>query len=683
MIKTTLRFLVLRLFPGWLIALLAVLATYALLTPFHSFILVKTWPLILSVPEDSPSYSVVSTEEETSSVVPSVHWDTTAVSYVLPYTASVAAEDFMPHWVASLPFLQHHSEIEFRPGSPFGLWYPVNTGYKSLVYRQDGNTYLDVTVLQNEQDAQVYLDSITTGFRKINVDPFGGLFLMDSLVSQPQQVSDVEEGLQVADDSPASQQLVKEVWALDHQLNAVSNVLTLLVAGLLVCLPWITRAWYSRTAVFLLGYSVCNVGLYTILLYQYQWVYPLILPLVSLFTAWFWHRRILQLNGRYSTLQDSYFKATKKWIDRLLDDGKPDASLRYLVENKLDQALYAPLWLDVSRGFERNRQYDKAIECLNEVTRMVPSHSEAKSKIKSLSGVIDGAKTQVLANGAGELPVGQLDNLKLGRYQLIKELGRGAMGIVYEAQDPKINRHIAVKVVHLKSLGFDEVDQVKQRFFREAQAAGKLNHPNIVTVYDVGEEHDVAYIAMDLLVGDALSDLIGKKPIDVPKMVKWIAQAAEALAYAHEHDIVHRDVKPANMIIEARSGAMKLTDFGVARIAGVQQTQTGIVLGSPSYMSPEQIRGETLTGATDVFSLGVSLFQCVTGALPFAGDTLPALAYAITQTKQDSARNVNPNVPVSLVRIINKSLQKEPADRYQSATDFANSLNKWVLDNQS
>ena len=266
-------------------------------------------------------------------------------------------------------------------------------------------------------------------------------------------------------------------------------------------------------------------------------------------------------------------------------------------------------------------------------------------------------------------------------YQISREIGRGAMGIVYEAEDPKIHRKVALKVVHLKNLGVDEMEGVKLRFFREAQAAGKLNHPHIVTVYDVGEEHDVAYIAMDLLAGKPLSAFLTQRPIELAKVVKWIAQAADALGYAHENDIIHRDVKPANMIIEEKLSRLKLTDFGVARIAGVQQTQTGIVLGSPSYMSPEQIRGESLTGSTDIFSLGVTLYQCITGELPFVGDTLPALAYSITQSKQLSPRNLNPDVSVSLVRIVNKALQKDPRERFETAFDFASSLNKWVIDN--
>ena len=338
------------------------------------------------------------------------------------------------------------------------------------------------------------------------------------------------------------------------------------------------------------------------------------------------------------------------------------------------------MWQLVAQGFERNRQYDKSVECYHQMLAIDNGNSTAKQRIKQLTEVVDGSKTVAIAQSGGELPVGQVENLQLGRYEISKELGRGAMGIVYEAEDPKIHRKVALKVVHLKSLGVDEVDAVKQRFFREAQAAGKLNHPNIVTVYDVGEEHDVAYIAMDLLKGKPLSSLITGNSIELVKIVKWIAEAAEALGYAHENDIVHRDVKPANMIIEEKSNRLKLTDFGVARIAGVQQTQTGIVLGSPSYMSPEQIRGEKLTGATDIFSLGVTLYQCITGELPFAGDTLPGLAYAITQTKQESPRNLNNEVPVSLVRIVNKSLQKEPSERFATANDFAKALNKWVVD---
>ncbi|MDB2449035.1 serine/threonine protein kinase, partial [bacterium] len=216
------------------------------------------------------------------------------------------------------------------------------------------------------------------------------------------------------------------------------------------------------------------------------------------------------------------------------------------------------------------------------------------------------------------------------------------------------------------------------RFFREAQAAGRLNHPNIVTVYDVGEERDLAYIAMDRLTGEALNDRLQRQPAaPLSQLCEWMAQAADALDFAHRNDIIHRDIKPANLYIDETANRLTVTDFGVARITGMHQTQTGVVLGSPSFMSPEQIRGESLTGATDIFSLGVTFYQALCGQLPFSGDTLPGLAYAITQTQQESPRKHNPEVPVALVRIVNKALKKNPDERYGSAGEMAQALRKW------
>lgn len=164
----------------------------------------------------------------------------------------------------------------------------------------------------------------------------------------------------------------------------------------------------------------------------------------------------------------------------------------------------------------------------------------------------------------------------------------------------------------------------------------------------------------------------------VAQVCDWMAQAADALDFAHRNDIIHRDIKPANLYLDEAGNRLMVTDFGVARIADIRQTQTGIVLGSPSYMAPEQIRGHPLTGRTDIFSLGVTLYQALCGQLPFQGETLPSLAYAITHTQQESPRKHNPEIPVALVRIVNKALKKDPSERYASAGDMAQALRKWA-----
>ena len=219
----------------------------------------------------------------------------------------------------------------------------------------------------------------------------------------------------------------------------------------------------------------------------------------------------------------------------------------------------------------------------------------------------------------------------LGRYQVEKELGKGAMGVVYLGKDPKIGRVVAIKTMALaQEFEADELAEVKERFFREAETAGRLSHPNIVTIYDAGEEHDLCYIAMELLKG---KDLVPyTKPdnlLPIDKVVSIVARVADALGYAHKQNIVHRDVKPANVMYEPESDQVKVADFGIARITDSSKTKTGMVLGTPSYMSPEQLSGKKVDGKSDLFSLAVSLYQIACGKLPFEGDSMAQLMFKI------------------------------------------------------
>src|SRR5690348_5114061 len=202
----------------------------------------------------------------------------------------------------------------------------------------------------------------------------------------------------------------------------------------------------------------------------------------------------------------------------------------------------------------------------------------------------------ILSGGAGaEKPM-------LGRYQVEKELGKGAMGVVYAGKDPKIGRVVAIKTMALSSeFEADELAEAKERFFREAETAGRLSHPNIVTIYDAGEEHDLCYIEMELLKGGDLAPFVKQGSLlPVDKAVSIIARAAEALGYAHKQNVVHRDIKPANMLYHPESDTLKLTDFGIARLTDSSKTKTGMVLGTPSYMSPDQLAARKIEGRSDL-----------------------------------------------------------------------------------
>lgn len=265
---------------------------------------------------------------------------------------------------------------------------------------------------------------------------------------------------------------------------------------------------------------------------------------------------------------------------------------------------------------------------------------------------------------------------RLGRYQLEREIGRGAMGIVYLGRDTAINRMVAIKAIPLASEFSDaELIEARSRFFREAETAGRLNHPNIVTIYDVGEERGLAYIAMEYLKGRHLSDYAKSDNLMEPrKVLEIIGRTAEALGFAHKQQVVHRDIKPANLMYDPNTDILKITDFGIARLSDAGSTRTGIVLGTPSFMSPEQLEGRTVTGHSDLFSLGVSLFQLLTGQLPFTADSMTGLMQQIAEAPHPPLRAFRPDLPACVESVVDRALAKNPDARYDSGAQMAAAL---------
>ena len=262
---------------------------------------------------------------------------------------------------------------------------------------------------------------------------------------------------------------------------------------------------------------------------------------------------------------------------------------------------------------------------------------------------------------------------QLGRYRIVSELGRGAMGIVYRAEDPLLNRTVAIKCIILMDDPAVRADY-EARFFQEAKAAGGLNHPNLVTIHDVGREGDIAYMAMELLEGTDLRALIERGPVPLPHALEIMAQAADGLALAHEHGVVHRDIKPGNIMV-VRGRVAKVMDFGIARVrASDVKTQTGAILGSPRYMSPEQVTGQPADRRSDIFSLGVVLYELATGEPPFTAPTVTQLMHVIATATPRAPSASNPAIPPMLDLIVARALQKQPAARYQSAADLAADL---------
>ena len=265
---------------------------------------------------------------------------------------------------------------------------------------------------------------------------------------------------------------------------------------------------------------------------------------------------------------------------------------------------------------------------------------------------------------------------RLGRYELVHEIGKGAMGVVYRARDPRINREVALKAIPLTDeFEAEELEQARARFFREAEMAGRLSHPHIVTIYDAGEDHGIAYIAMELLRGRHLVEYTSaSRLLPAAIAIELVARLADALHYAHSNQVVHRDIKPANIMFDAPSGELKITDFGIARLTDSGRTRTGVVLGTPSFMSPEQLQGREVTGSSDLFSLAVSLFQLLTGQLPFRGDTMPGLMMKIAQEPHPRVCAINPALPTGLDACFDRALAKDPADRFDSGAAMALAL---------
>ncbi|MBI2296446.1 MAG: serine/threonine protein kinase [Betaproteobacteria bacterium] len=262
---------------------------------------------------------------------------------------------------------------------------------------------------------------------------------------------------------------------------------------------------------------------------------------------------------------------------------------------------------------------------------------------------------------------------QLGRYRILAELGHGAMGVVYKAEDPLLNRTVAIKTI-IMSADAAERAEYERRFYQEAKAAGGLNHPNVITIHDVGREGDIAYMAMELLEGVELREVMRRGPVALPLALEIAAQVADGLAFAHERGVVHRDIKPGNIMI-VRDRRAKIMDFGIARMrVSDVRTQTGAILGSPKYMSPEQVAGRPADHRSDIFSLGVVLYELAAGAPPFTAPDMAQLMHQITSTAHRPPSSVNPSVPAMLDLIIAKALEKASDARYQSAAELAADL---------
>ncbi len=271
------------------------------------------------------------------------------------------------------------------------------------------------------------------------------------------------------------------------------------------------------------------------------------------------------------------------------------------------------------------------------------------------------------------------DITKLGRYEVSGILGKGAMGQVYMGKDPAINRPIALKTIRLDFVtDKNEMAELKERLHREAQAAGRLSHPNIVTIYDVGSEGDLQYIAMEYLEGQTLEEMIKRKvKFNYRIIAQIIVQICAAMDYAHKQGIVHRDIKPANIMIRS-DYRVKVMDFGIARVESSSMTKTGIAMGTPNYISPEQLKGQNVDNKADIFSLGVVMYEMLLGKRPFNGENITSLIYSIIHNEPEKPSSINPQIPLLFDHIVGRALKKDPKERYQNALEITADLSDFV-----
>lgn len=361
-------------------------------------------------------------------------------------------------------------------------------------------------------------------------------------------------------------------------------------------------------------------------------------------------------------------------------------------QGQLDMALdrfqrvpYSPALMDnlkqLALDFERKRQFNKVQSVYEHMARLDPKDPDIQARLQRVRTL---SETVVLGGSGGHpggslvLGHGQVEKPMLGRYQIEKELGKGAMGVVYQGKDPKIGRTVAIKTLALSTeFEGEELNDARERFFREAETAGRLQHPHIVTIFDAGEEHDLAYIAMEFLRGRDLVDQTRSGQLLPISTVLGIGErVAMALDYAHAQHVVHRDIKPGNIMYDAATDTVKVTDFGIARITDSSKTKTGMVLGTPSFMSPEQLAGQRVDGRSDLYSLGVTLFQLLTGTLPFRADSMAALMYQIANEPPPDPRQHRPELPAAVAAVLMRSMAKKASERYATGAELAADLRR-------
>ena len=469
-------------------------------------------------------------------------------------------------------------------------------------------------------------------------------------------VSGVEIAANVVENIVNHKHLSRPAWAF------ALEVLVILYLGvfLLFVIPRVTRrVGASILGIFLMTWVGAAMFLFMAYGYWLKVFAPILLSVLGY---------SLEVYGRSSTKkQDESTQANKALGLSFQGQGMLDMAFEKFIKCPVEDQSVKEVLFNLGLDFERKRMFNKALAVYEHILK-AGEFKDIKDRIQNLKGI---GQTFILTPGSSRQGLGILmgdgtTKPTLGRYEILKELGQGAMGTVYLGKDPKINREVAIKTLRYAEVP-NQLEEVKTRFFREAEAAGKLSHPNIVTIFDVGEDHDMAYMAMELLKGEDLSDYcLEENLLPVERVLAIISSVAEALSYAHSQGVVHRDIKPANIML-LENDQVKVADFGIARVMDISDTQTGVVLGTPAYMSPEQVAGKKVDGRSDLFSLGVVFYELLTGEKPFKGDSITGVMYAIAKGSYTPVPELAPDVPPCCVEIVDKMLAKGVTKRLNPA----------------
>ncbi|MCG6870160.1 MAG: serine/threonine-protein kinase [Gammaproteobacteria bacterium] len=452
----------------------------------------------------------------------------------------------------------------------------------------------------------------------------------------------------------------------------------LVAAFLAMILPRLGLATGLLATVFL-ALVVLNTQL-LLMVVNHIWI-PLMAPLLAILGGYALMTAARFLRGRSRADSSELSEANFLLAQALEAKGQlEDAFARYQ-KCEPDEAVLDRIY-HLGLDYERKRQFGRASEVFGYIGQHRSGYKDIKERIARNDRRQNSiTPAGVTGKGVGAALIIGSDGMQkpmLGRYRIDRELGKGEMGVVYMGHDPKIGRKVAIKTMALSNEFDGQVlNDVQDRFLREASTAGRLNHPNIVTIYDVGEDQGLSYIAMDFLDGVPVSEYT--KPdvlLPLQTVLKIGIQVASALEAAHRENIVHRDIKPANILYDKKTGVASVTDFGVACITDTSKTKTGVILGTPAFMSPEQLTGRKVDGRSDIFSLGVTLFQLLTGQLPWAADSISTLMYRIANEPHGDVRKFRSGLPECVSVIMNKALQKGPDARYERAGLMGSALRR-------